>query len=210
MLDLSSLGQDGIIIQYEDLISMIGFNVARRFRSQGISKKLDSTSIEDVLKSYLSRPNEDYSIWLKNEYGITVDPKEMLDSFLAMQPNLLYSYKVFQAAYDQRRKNLYIYSNEYSKIAEEATRSYGFDGVAYIFGDALGDFINTHPNFTYLTSSMSCIRKVCELEAPLCLVLCDDYRYLAEQVIGKDIEKTLQEKNNIILRYTSVLSGGII
>ena len=127
MLDLSPIGQEALIIQYEDLISMIGFNVARFFYKQGVSNKLDSTSIEDVLKSYLSRPNEDYSIWLKNEYDITVNPKEMLDSFAAMQPNLMYSYKVFKIAYDQRKVNLFIYSNDYSKIVEQATRSYGFD-----------------------------------------------------------------------------------
>lgn len=210
MLDLSPIGQEALIIQYEDLISMIGFNVARFFYKQGASNKLDSTSIEDVLKSYLSRPNEDYSIWLKNEYNITIDPKEMLESFAALQPNLLYSYKVFKAAYDQRKVNLFIYSNEYSKIVEQATRSYGFDGVAYIFGDNLEDFLRTHPNCTFMTSSMQSIQKMCNTDVPLCLVLCDDFQYLCDQVIGKDIEKTLRGKPNIMLRYTSVVNAGII
>ena len=189
---------------------MIGFNVAKYFYKQDVSNKLDSTSIADVLKSYLSRPNEDYSIWLKNEYDITVDPKTMLHSFAALQPNLLYSYKVFQAAYDQRQTNLFIYSNEYSEIAEQATRSYGFDGLAYIFDDNLEDFIASHPNCTFLTSSMKSIKKMCNTDVPLCLVLCDDYQYLCDQVIGKDIEKTLRGKPNIMLRYTSVVSAGII
>ena len=63
MVDLSSMGKAGMIIQYEDIISMIGFNVARYFRSKGVSKKLDNMSIQDVLLSYINRNDEDYSIW---------------------------------------------------------------------------------------------------------------------------------------------------
>ena len=49
MLDLTDIGKAGLIIQYEDIISMIGFNVARYFKDKGISEKLDSTPINDVL-----------------------------------------------------------------------------------------------------------------------------------------------------------------
>ena len=102
MLDLTDIGKAGLIIQYEDIISMIGFNVARYFKDKGISEKLDSTPINDVLLSYINREDEACYQWLKKEYDIDISSEEaekLNSSFLTMQPNLLYSYKVFTAAH---------------------------------------------------------------------------------------------------------------
>lgn len=208
MLDLSDIGKAGLIIQYEDIIGMIGYNVAKYFKGKGISKKLDSTSIQDVLLSYINRRDMDYSIWLIDEYGITVNPNDLLTSLLTMQPNLMYSYKVFSKAHEENINSLYIYSNMYSPIIEEATKSYGFDGIQYIHGDII-EFLKTHPNYTYLTSDVNNIKKCVDLDSPVCLVVCDDYMYTSDIFIQK-IDKSLSDKPNIILRFTGVKSAGII
>ena len=72
MIDFRDIGKNGLIIQYEDIISMIGFNVARYFRSKGISNKLDSMSVKDVLLSYINRDDENYAVWLKKEFDIDI------------------------------------------------------------------------------------------------------------------------------------------
>ena len=208
MLDLSDIGKAGLIIQYEDIIGMIGYNVAKYFKGKGISKKLDSTSIQDVLLSYINRKDMDYSIWLIDEYGITVNPNDLSTSLLTMQPNLMYSYKVFSKAHEENINSLYIYSNMYSPIIEEATKSYGFDGIKYIHGDIIG-FLKTHPNYTYLTSDVNNIKKCVDLDSPVCLVVCDDYMYTSD-IFTQKIDKSLSDKPNIILRFTGVKSAGII
>lgn len=208
MLDLSDIGKAGLIIQYEDLIGMIGYNVAKYFKGKGVSEKLDSTSIQDVLLSYINRQDTDYSKWLDEEYNLQVDPKEMLTSFLTMQPNLMYSYKVFSRSHEENLNSLYIYSNMYSPIIEEATKSYGFDGVQYIHGNII-EFLKTHPNYTFLTSDVENIKRCMDLNSPTCLVVCDDYLYTSDIFVQK-IDKSLRDKPNIVLRFTGVLSAGII
>lgn len=211
MLDLTDIGKAGLIIQYEDIISMIGFNVARYFKDKGISEKLDSTPINDVLLSYINREDEACYQWLKKEYDIDISSEEaekLNSSFLTMQPNLLYSYKVFTAAHAEGQNSLYIYSNMYSPIIEEATKSYGFDGIEYICGNII-HFLKNHPNSTYLTSCVDNIKQCVDLDAPTCLVICDDYLYTSE-IFASKIDQSLKDKDNIILRFTGVTSAGII
>lgn len=208
MLDLSSMGKAGMIIQYEDIISMIGFNVARYFRSKGVSKKLDSMSIQDVLLSYINREDADYSVWLKKEFDISINPDDFLSSFLTMQPNLMYSYKVFTSSHRENINSLYIYSDKYSPIAEQSVDSYGFKGVKYIHGNLI-DFLKEHPNYTYLTSSTDNIRKCSELTVPMVLLVCDDYLYTSELFSSK-LDEKIKQMPNIILRFTGVISAGII
>lgn len=208
MVDLSGIGNAGLIMQYEDTIAMTGFNVARYFRGKEISKKLDDTSVKDVLSSYVDREDEDYTVWLKKTYDVDVDSDTMLSSFLAMQPSLLYSYKVFQASHQDKHDSLYIYSEKYSPIAEEATKSYGFDGVQYIHGDII-KFLEAHPNCTYITASYKALCDLKKTDVPVCVVVCDDYVYTAK-IVEDGTEKVLQEKPNILLRYTSIISAGII
>ena len=209
MFSLGEIGEAGMIIQYEDLISMTGYNVAKQFKSNNLSEKLAGMSIQDVLASYLDREDEDYSIWLHKEFNIDINPDEMLSSFLSMQPDLLYSYKVFQASHKERKDNLYIYSDKYSKIAEECVQSYGFKGVQYIYGD-IYKFIKEHPNSTFLTASTKSIDIIKNVDTPICLVICDDYRYTIDHLAKHKLDKELSDKENIFLRYTSVISAGVI
>ena len=208
MIDFSSVGSAGLIMQYDDTIAMIGFNVARYFHGKGISQKLDNTSVKDVLLSYVNREDEDYTVWLKKSYDLDVNDDEMLSSFLAMQPSLLYTYKVFLAAYQDKKSGLYIYSEKYSPIAEEATKSYGFNGVKYIHGD-INEFLEVNPNCTFITASHKTLRHLTETQAPVCVVVCEDYVYTSK-FLEDGTEKVLQEKPNILLRYTSIISAGII
>lgn len=209
MFSLGEIGEAGMIIQYEDLISMTGYNVAKQFKSNNLSEKLAGMSIQDVLASYLDREDEDYSNWLHKEFNIDINPDEMLSSFLSMQPNLLYSYKVFQASHKERKDNLYIYSDKYSKIAEECVQSYGFKGVQYIYGD-IYKFIKEHPNSTFLTASTKSIDIIKNVDTPICLVICDDYRYTIDHLAKHKLDKELSDKENVFLRYTSVISAGVI
>ena len=208
MIDLTVFGKAGLILQYEDIISMIGYNVAKYFHQQGVNKKLDSMSINDVLLSYINRTDEDYSIWLEKEFDIKINKSEMLTSFLTMQPNLLYSYKVFSTAHTEHVSGLYIYSNDYSPIIEEATKHYGFNGITYIKEDIIS-FLNNHPNHTYITASIDNIKRCVDLKAPTCLVVCDDYLYISD-IFSSKVDKTLVNLDHILLRFTGVLSAGVI
>lgn len=208
MIDLTEFGKAGLILQYEDIISMIGYNVAKYFHQKGVNKKLDSMSVSDILLSYINREDEDYSIWMEKEFDIKINRSEMLTSFLTMQPNLLYSYKVFSTAHIEKINGLYIYSNEYSPIIEEASKHYGFDGVKYIREDIIS-FLNNNPNCTYVTSSVNNIKRCCDLKAPTCLVICDDYLYISD-IFSSKVDKDLECLDNIILRYTGIISAGVI
>lgn len=209
MIDLREIGNAGLVLQYEDIISMIGFNVAKQFKSNHLSEKLDNMTIQEVLSSYLDREDEDYTVWFKKEFGFDVDKNELNSSFLSMQPNLLYAYKVFPAAHIERRDNLFIYSDIYSPIAEESLRTYGCKEVKYIYSD-LEKFIKEHPNMTFLTSSIKSINRVKDLNVPLCLVICDDYRYTIDYLMTNKLDKEISQKENIFLRYTSVVSAGVL
>jgi hypothetical protein len=209
MLSFDGIGKAGLIIQYEDLISMIGYNVAKHFRSNNLCEKLVNMSIQDVLTSYLDRDDERYELWLKKEFDIDVNPDDMLSSFLSMQPNLLYSYKVFPACHKERQDNLFIYSDKYSKIAEECIDTFGFKGVNYVYGD-IDKFIKEHPNSTFLTASTKSINVVKNTNSPICLVVCDDYKYTIDYMVKNNLDKELSDKGNVFLRYTSIISAGVI
>lgn len=209
MIDLRDIGSAGLLIQYEDIIAMIGYNIAKQFRTNHLSEKLDSMTIQEVLSSYLNREDEDYSVWLKKEFDIDIDPKAMSSSFLSMQPNLLYAYRIFPASHRERNDNLFIYSDGYSKIAEESLQTYGCNTVSYIHSDLAG-FLKIHPNITFITSSIKSVNLVKDLGVPICLVVCDDYRYIIDHFFTNKLEKEITDKGNIFLRYTSVISAGII
>ena len=67
MVDISFVGKEGIIIQYEDIISMVGFNVIRYLRSKKANEKAMGMSVEDILLSYINREKESPEFWLKEE-----------------------------------------------------------------------------------------------------------------------------------------------
>ena len=183
-------------------------------------------SVKDVLLSYINRDDENYAVWLKKEFNIDINPDEFLSSFLTMQPNLMYSYKVFEKAHDEKITNLFplnssisfiafskysfslVFSNKYSVIAEQSVDSYNFKGIKYLTGDIV-DVLNNHPNCTYLTSCIENIKKCSMLSVPMVLTICDDYLYTSD-LITSNIIKQIKDKPNIVLRFTGVISAGII
>lgn len=210
MYDFADVGKAGLMIQYEDTISMVGFNIAKQFKSNHLSEKLDGMTVQEVLSSYLNRENEDYTLWLKKEFNIDINAKAMLESFLSMQPSVLYPYRVFPASHKENQDNLYIYSDMYSPIAEQSLQTYGCDGVVQYIHSDLEKFLREHPNITFITSSIKSIDIVRRINVPICLVVCDDYRYIIDHFVLNKIEREITNKHNIILRYTSIITGGII
>ena len=68
MVDFSSFGKEGLIIQYEDTISMIGFNIVNYMRDKKATDKIARMTVNEILVSYLNRETEDVETWLKEEY----------------------------------------------------------------------------------------------------------------------------------------------
>ncbi len=122
MVDFSFVGKEGIIIQYEDIVSMIGFNVIRYLRIKKANEKAMGMSLEDILLSYINRENEYPEIWLKNEFDVDFRVKDYLNSINAFQPNWLYSYKLFDAAYKNgAKKNDDIFNIRYTNHQKHIT-----------------------------------------------------------------------------------------
>lgn len=206
-IDLSFIGKDGLIIQYEDIVSLVGFNVIRYIRSKNISNEISKMSISDILLSYFNRESEDISKWLSDEFNIeNFNISDYNNSINTYSPNLLYSYKVFMNAYQNGIKNLMIYSNEHSSIIEKFIKFYDVP-IKYVYGDIINT-INDNPNCTYITSSPSNINKCLNTGVPFALTIVDDFMYVSPLLVDGSID-SLRDKN-IFVQFTSILSGGFI
>lgn len=199
------IGEEGLIVQYEDIISMTGFNIARHIHNEAINDKLNKMSVQDILLNYINRDHESPVDWLKNEFNINFN--KIYDSQIALQPNLLYTYKVFNNAHKEGIKNLYVYSNTYSSIIENVVKSYDIPSLEYVYGD-FNNLIKTHPNCTFLTSSVKNIKKCIDINIPLALTICDDYLHISN-IFSSNVNDVLTSKPNIVLRFTGVISAGI-
>lgn len=206
MVDFSFIGKEGLIIQYEDIVSLIGFNVVKYFRSKNVNDKACKMSVEDILLSYFNRTTEDVSTWLKSEFDIDLDVKDYLNSVGLLQPNVRYAYKIFDSAYKNGIKNLIIHSNLYSPVIEQFVGAFPFP-VKYTHGDIVS-VLNNNMNATFITSSPSNIEKCLDVKVPFALTIVDDYMYLADLVTNKFDEKL--RKQNVFVLYTSIISAGII
>lgn len=206
MIDFSFVGKEGLIIQYEDIISLIGFNVVKYFRSKNVNDKACKMSVEDILLSYLNRTTEDISTWLKIEFDIDFDIKDYQDSVALLQPNARYAYKIFDSAYKNGIKNLIIHSNSYSPVIEKFVNAFQVP-IKYTHGDIV-PILNENKNATFITSSLSNIEKCLDVKVPIALTIVDDYMYLADLINNKFDERL--RKQNVFVLYTSILSAGII
>lgn len=206
MIDFSSFGKEGLIIQYEDTISMVGFNIVNYMRDKKATDKIARMSVNEILVSYLNRETENVETWLKEEYGIDCNLKDYLDSFVMFRPNLLYSYKVFDAAYRNGIRKLGIHSRYKSKVIEQALHTYG-QQIDYTYGDIV-PVLNEKPNMTYLTSSPSQLKECLNVKAPCVITIVDDYLYTAD-VLSQKLDEELRKRDKYIC-FTSVISAGII
>ena len=166
MIDLSFIGKDGLIIQYEDIISLIGLNV--------LLKKIEGVSVEDTLKSYITRDTENVATWLNNKYNIGITDDMISNSIMCLKPNNMFAYKMFDTAERHMLRNLIIYSNIESKHIEEHVKSSFSKNVNYISGIDITKVIECFPNSTYVTSNCDNIRKCKDISTPVMLSIIDD------------------------------------
>lgn len=207
MFDLSFIGKEGVIAQWDDIIAMIGFNVARYLKSKGYkNNKLSKMSNEDILLSYINRPNEDPAIWLKEEFDIDFRVEDYKDSMITWQPNWVYFYKVFKASYDNGVKNLYVYTDKHIPIVEQYITTFDVP-IKYLHGDII-KILDEHPNYTFMTASSENLKKCLEVKAPLAIVIFDDFMHLADVVVD-GIGDKLREHDKFV-NFTGLVSAGLI
>lgn len=206
MLDFSFVGKEGLIIQYEDVISLIGFNVIRYLRAKNANEKAMGMSVEDILLSYINREKESPDIWLKDEFGVEFKVEDYLDSMNTFQPNWLYSYRVFDAAYKNGSKNLKIYSAYDSPVIKKMLPSFQVP-VEFVSGDIV-PVLEKNKNATLITASEQTLKRCLETDVPAAVVVVDDFLHLAPIVIDK-IDDKLRGRNKYV-SFTSIVSGGFI
>lgn len=205
-IDLSFIGKDGLVIQYEDIVSLIGFNIIKYLRSKKLNNKIIKMSIEDILISYFDRESEDISDWL-SAFGIdNFDINDYKESINTFSPNMLYSFKIFDTAYNNGIKNLIIYSEFYSSVIEKYLKFYNIP-VQYKYGNIV-NVLKDNVNCTYITSSPANIKKCLNVDVPFALTIIDDFMYVAPILTDGTVEQ-LRIKN-VFVQFTSILSGGFI
>ena len=210
MLDLSFIGKEGIICSYEEIVAMVGYNVADQYRKN----KIIDISDQQLISDYVNRKEYNFSEYLQKQ-GI---PKEDADyisqeevfyeSAYALKPTNKFIYKIFDAAKIQSIPYLAIYSRQYSSHIEKYIKgSFPFK-VEYVYGD-IDPIIKEHVNSTIVTSDLNIINKCATIEEPIVLTVCDDFLYLS-QMFQDGTEGKIQKKDNVFLGYISCITAGFI
>ena len=210
MLDLSFIGKEGIICSYEEIVAMVGYNVADQYRKN----KIIDVSDQQLISDYINRKEYNFSEYLQKQ-GI---PKEDADyisqeevfyeSAYALKPTNKFIYKIFDAAKIQSIPYLAIYSRQYSSHIEKYIKgSFPFK-VEYVYGD-IDPIIKEHVNSTIVTSDLNIINKCATIEEPIVLTVCDDFLYLS-QMFQNGTEGKIQKKDNVFLGYISCITAGFI
>ena len=210
MLDLSFIGKEGIICSYEEIVAMVGYNVADQYRKN----KIIDVSDQQLISDYINRKEYNFSEYLQKQ-GI---PKEDADyisqeevfyeSAYALKPTNKFIYKIFDAAKIQSIPYLAIYSRQYSSHIEKYIKgSFPFK-VEYVYGD-IDPIIKEHVNSTIVTSDLNIINKCGTIEEPIVLTVCDDFLYLS-QMFQDGTEGKIQKKDNVFLGYISCITAGFI
>ena len=200
MEDWSFVGRDALIIQYEDLISLIGYNVAR-FVLQ--DQEHDDV---DLLNQYLNRENVDIHDYVKSLSDLEISTHDMYNSHIAMKPNLAYAFKMFEMSKKHGISELYIFSNEYSEVIDQFLKSIPDNYIKYVHGDIV-PVLRAHVNCTYTTSDVNNIRKCVDVGVPFALTIVDDFQYMSQIVNDTQLLHDL-ETRHVYVQYTSVISGG--
>lgn len=204
MLDLSFIGKDGLIIQFEELISMTGYNVLLKLKSK--NDKLRGMSDKDILLDYINREIENPSDYIRSTYQIDFPMDKVYQSPKALRPNLVYAHRMFDTAYKNGMRKLFVYSCEYSRVIEQFVQeAFGGINVQYIHGDIV-QVMKDKVNSTFITSNTNVIRSCQNVDQPFMLMIVDDFMYVASVF---DIVDSLRNKG-IFVGFTGVLSAGVI
>ena len=207
MVDLRVLGREGLIIEYTDIVSLVGYNIIKYLKSNNINNdKLQGMSDVDILSAYVNRTNFDISKWIKDTFDIECNIDDYLESEVAFQPNNVYAFKMFTYASKEHIKNLYIYSDKHSPIIEKNVKMFNVPELKYVYGDII-PILNEHPNSTLTTSNPYTIRRCYEVSAPSLITLVDDFLYVSE-IIDTHLVDRLRGTNKIVM-FTSISSNGI-
>jgi hypothetical protein len=212
MVDLSFIGKEGIICSYEDVVSMVGYNVADQYRRN----KIISSDVSDLqlISNYINRTEYNFSEYLQ-KLGINKEDADYISqedvyysSAYALKPTNKFIYKIFEAATVESVPYLALYSRRYSEHIEKYIKgSFPFK-VEYVHGD-ITPIIKEHVNSTIVTSDLNIINKCITIEEPIVLTVCDDFLYLA-QMFRDGTEGKIHDKDNVFLGYISCIKAGFV
>lgn len=206
MLDLSNLGRAGLIIQYEDVISLMGYNIAEYLRANKVNDQFERMSHEDILLSYINREHYDINKWLKETFDYDLNIYQLMSSRIMLQPNFIYAYKIFQESAKQGITNLIVYSNHPSNAIDEYLSSFEVAALKHE-SENIVELLNHNPNCTFITSNPDAIQLCEEVRAPFVLTIVDDFLYVKDILLTRADEKL--RKQDKLVYFTSVLSGGL-
>ena len=116
ILDWSFIGKEGLIIQFEDLVSFIGWN-ASEYINNAQGRPVSKTK-DERLADYINRLDYDIPAFVKETTGVDITIEQLINSKHATPPNVLYAFRMFKASVDNGLKNLMIHSNVYSPLLE--------------------------------------------------------------------------------------------
>lgn len=202
MIDFSDIGRDAFLVQFEDIISLMGLNVVRYIR------KMKHQPYDDELTlAYLNRKEFDMGKFVYEQTSMNFPYQQMLQSRIACEPNLAYAFKMIATAYQNGIKSFYIHSNAYSPIIERFVNSLEIK-TKYVHGDIL-PVLHDLPNCTYTTSDPNNIRKCLNADVPFALTIVDDFQYMFPIVSDETLIESLR-KHNVYVQFTGVISAGIL
>ena len=206
MIDLTFIGKAGLVIEYDDIVSLTGMNIVNYLMEKDKSLKVDAgmSSFEDILSSYINRTDKDFSIWIKQLIGLDVKRENFINSYRAFKPNLFYAYKLIPNAYKNGIKDLYIYSQYESDVIREYLKSFEVP-VGYVYGD-IREVMKDKVNYTYITCDPENVRRCRDIDTPFAVTICDDYMSMLP-IVRDHVDEELRNKGKFV-SYTSILNAG--
>ena len=206
MIDLTFIGKAGLVIEYDDIVSLTGMNIVNYLMERDKSLKVDDrmSSFEDILKSYIDREDKDFSKWIKQLIGLDVKRENFINSYRAFKPNLFYAYRLIPNAYKNGIKDLYIYSQYESDVIREYLKSFDVP-VGYVYGD-IREVMKDKVNYTYITCDPENVRRCRDIDTPFAVTICDDYMSMAP-IVRDHVDEDLRNKGKFV-SYTSILNAG--
>lgn len=209
MVDFRSIGNSGLMIQYEDIVSLVGYNIISYFKANGYKNEtLNGMSEKDILVSYINRSTYSPTPWMKDTFDVKCCLDDFNDSDVAFRPNNLYAYKMFTASKKENIKNLIIYSDQYSPIIEKNIQTFQISDVKYEYGD-LCPILNKNPNITFTTSNPEAIKRCLQVEPPIMLAIVDDFLYLSDLINDSKTVDELRKRGKYVM-YTSLSQSGTV